>query len=119
PGGPGERGRGVDLLTARVSHDLDPRLLMRARGALLGLVVGNQLGVPTERLGTATAIREAFPQGVRDLAAPPKGSPFDDDAAMTLLIVVPLAVEVSFDELVVSERRVSWMMRVGRGHGLQ
>src|SRR3989449_10945774 len=75
PGGPAERGRGVDLLTARVSDDLDPRLLMRARGALLGLVVGNQLGVPTEPLGTATAIREAFPQGVRDLAAPPKGSP--------------------------------------------
>src|SRR5438132_14147663 len=69
----------VDLLTARVADDLDPRLLMRARGALLGLVVGNQLGVPTEPLGTATAIREAFPQGVRDLAAPPEGSPFDDE----------------------------------------
>src|SRR5256886_12918694 len=75
PGGPAKRGRGVDLLTARVSDDLDPRLLMRARGALLGLVVGHQLGVPTEPLGTATAIRDAFPQGVRDLAAPPKGSP--------------------------------------------
>ena len=56
---------------------LDPQLLTRARGAVLGLVVGNQLGVPTERLGTAKAIREAFPQGVRDLAPPPKGSPFD------------------------------------------
>jgi len=35
---------------------------MRARGALLGLVIGNQLAVPTERLGTAKAIREAFPR---------------------------------------------------------
>jgi len=47
---------------------VDPQLLTRARGALLGLVIGNQLGVPTERLGTAAAIRNAFPQGVRDLA---------------------------------------------------
>src|SRR5256885_5002970 len=50
---------------------VDPQLLTRARGALLGLVIGNQLGVPTERLGTAAAIRNAFPQGVRDLARPP------------------------------------------------
>jgi len=67
----------TDLLTAHVPDDaLDPRLLMRARGALLGLVIGNQLAVPTERLGTAQAIREAFPEGmtlVRDLAPPPKG----------------------------------------------
>jgi ADP-ribosylglycohydrolase len=33
----------------------DAQLLTRARAALLGLVVGNQLGVPTEYLGTAQA----------------------------------------------------------------
>src|SRR6059036_1031371 len=91
---------------------------MRARGALLGLVVGNQLGVPTERLGTATAIREAFPQGVRDLAAPPKGSPFDDDAAMTLLLAESLAEKGDFDAHDVAERWVTWMQRDGRGIGL-
>jgi len=91
---------------------------MRARGALLGLVVGNQLGVPTERLGTATAIREAFPQGVRDLAAPPKGSPFDDDAAMTLLLAESLAEKGDFDAHDVAERWVKWMKRDGRGIGL-
>ncbi len=91
---------------------------MRARGALLGLVVGNQLGVPTEGLGTATAIREAFPQGVRDLAAPPKGSPFDDDAAMTLLLAESLAEKGDFDAHDVAERWVKWMKRDGRGIGL-
>jgi len=106
-------------LTARVSDDvLDPRLLMRARGALLGLVVGNQLGVPTERLGTTEAIREAFPQGVRDLAPPPKGSPFDDDAAMTLLLAESLAEKGDFDANDVAERWVKWMKRDGRGIGL-
>jgi len=106
-------------LTARVSNDaLDPRLLTRARGALLGLVVGNQLGVPTEGLGTAAAIREAFPQGVRDLAPPPKGSPFDDDAAMTLLLAESLAEKGDFDANDVAERWVKWMKRDGRGIGL-
>src|SRR5437867_9189579 len=91
---------------------------MRARGALLGLVVGNQLGVPTEQLGTAAAIREAFPQGVRDLAPPPKGSPFDDDAAMTLLLAESLAEKGDFDANDVAERWVKWMKRDGRGIGL-
>ena len=92
--------------------------MTRARGALLGLVVGNQLGVPTETLGTASAIREAFPQGVRDLAAPPEGSPFDDDAAMALLLAASLAERGDFDANDVAERWVKWMKLDGRGIGL-
>src|SRR5439155_20000152 len=65
-------------------HREDPQLVSRARGALLGLVAGNQLGVPTEHLGTPEAIRKSFPNGVVDLAPPPKNSPYDDDAAMAL-----------------------------------
>src|SRR5207247_1687629 len=46
-----QRRGGAHVLTARpISDSLDPQLLTRARGALLGLVVGNQLAVPTERL---------------------------------------------------------------------
>ena len=97
---------------------LDLQLVTRARGALLGLVVGNQLGVPTETLGTASAIREAFPQGVRDLAAPPEGSPFDDDAAMALLLAESLAEQGDFDANDVAERWVKWMKLDGRGIGL-
>jgi ADP-ribosyl-[dinitrogen reductase] hydrolase len=95
-----------------------PELVSRARGALLGLVVGNQLGVPTERFGTAQAIREAFPQGVRDLAPPPAGSPFDDDAAMTLLLGESLVEQGDFDAHAVAEWWVKWMKRDGRGIGL-
>jgi len=90
----------------------------RARGALLGLVVGNQLGVPTERLGTAQAIREAFPQGVRDLHPAPEGSPFDDDAAMTLLLAESLAERGDLDAVDVAARWVKWMKVDGRGIGL-
>jgi ADP-ribosyl-[dinitrogen reductase] hydrolase len=106
-------------LTPGESGDtLDLQLVTRARGALLGLVVGNQLGVPTETLGTASAIREAFPQGVRDLAAPPQGSPFDDDAAMALLLAASLAEQGDFDANDVAERWVKWMKLDGRGIGL-
>jgi ADP-ribosyl-[dinitrogen reductase] hydrolase len=101
-----------------MSESVDPRVVTRARGALLGLVVGNQLGVPTEALGTAQAIREAFPQGVRDLAPSPPGSPFDDDAAMTLLLAESLVEQGDFDAGDVAQRWVRWMKTDGRGIGL-
>jgi len=95
----------------------DPELLTRARGTLLGLVTGNQLGVPTEQLGTAEAIRAAFPDGVRDLAPPPKGSPYDDDAALTLLLGESLAERGEFDAPDLAARWVKWMKLDGRGIG--
>lgn len=101
-----------------MSVPLDPQLLVRARGALLGLVVGNQLGVPTEGMGSAQAIREAFPLGVRDLVPPPQGSPFDDDAAMALLLGESLRERGGFDAQDVAERWVRWMKADGRGIGL-
>jgi ADP-ribosyl-[dinitrogen reductase] hydrolase len=106
-------------LTAGASGEaLDPLLVTRARGALLGLAVGNQLGVPTEGLRTAQAIREAFPQGVRNLAPPPQGSPLDDDAAMTTLLAESLIEKGDFDASDVAQRWVQWMKLDGRGIGL-
>jgi ADP-ribosyl-[dinitrogen reductase] hydrolase len=96
---------------------VDPRLLTRARGALLGLVAGNQLGVPTEPLGTPDAIRAAFPDGVWDLLPPPKNSPYDDDAAMTLLLAESLAERGDFDDADVATRWVRWVKLDGRGAG--
>jgi len=96
----------------------DPLLVARARGALLGLVAGNQLGVPTEHLGTADAIRQAFPHGVVDLAPPPKNSPYDDDAAMALLLGESLLASRGFDANDVARRWVKWMKVDGRGIGM-
>ena len=96
----------------------DPQLISRARGALLGLVAGNQLGVPTEHLGTPEAIRKAFPNGVLDLAPPPKNSPYDDDAAMALLLGESLHASRDFDAADVARRWVKWMKVDGRGIGL-
>jgi ADP-ribosyl-[dinitrogen reductase] hydrolase len=96
----------------------DPQLVSRARGALLGLVAGNQLGVPAEHLGTPDAIRKAFPNGLLDLAPPPKNSPYDDDAAMTLLLGESLLACKGFDAGDVAGRWVKWMKVDGRGIGL-
>ncbi|PYP38388.1 MAG: ADP-ribosylglycohydrolase [Gemmatimonadetes bacterium] len=96
----------------------NPQLVSRARGALLGLVAGNQLGVPTEHLGTADAIRKAFPNGVVDLAPPPKNSPYDDDAAMALLLGESLLASQGFDANDVARRWVKWMKVDGRGIGM-
>jgi ADP-ribosylglycohydrolase len=97
---------------------VDPQLVSRARGALLGLVAGNQLGVPTEHLGTAEAIRKAYPSGVTDLAPPPKNSPYDDDAAMALLLGESLLGTQGFDANDVAKRWVKWMKVDGRGIGM-
>jgi len=96
----------------------DPQLVSRARGALLGLVAGNQLGVPTEHLGTPEAIGKAFPNGVVDLAPPPKNSPYDDDAAMALLLGESLLASKGFDANDVARRWVKWMKVDGRGIGI-
>jgi len=85
---------------------------------LLGLVAGNQVGVPTEHLGTPEAIRKAFPNGVVDLAPPPKNSPYDDDAAMALLLGESLLASKGFDENDVARRWVKWMKVDGRGIGV-
>src|SRR5438132_11980884 len=96
----------------------DPQLISRARGALLGLVAGNQLGVPTEHLGTPDAIRKAFPNGVVDLAPAPKNSPYDDDAAMALLLGESLLASGGFAGNDVARRWVKWMKVAGRGIGI-
>jgi len=96
----------------------EPQLVSRARGALLGLVAGNQLGVPTEHMGTPEAIRQAFPNGVVDLAPPPKNSPYDDDAAMALLLGESLLASKGFDANDVAKRWVKWMKVDGRGIGI-
>ena len=85
---------------------------------MLGLVAGNQLGVPSEHLGTADAIRQAYPNGITDLAPPPKNSPYDDDAAMALLLGESLLSSQGFDANDVARRWVKWMKVDGRGIGM-
>lgn len=76
----------------------DALLLTRARGALLGLVAGNQLAAATEHLGTAKASKAG--------------------AAMTLLLARSLVEQGDFDAHDVAQRWVKWMQLDGRGLGM-
>lgn len=95
----------------------DAAVVTRARAALLGAVVGNQLGVTTEGLGTPEAIRARFPDGVWDPAPPPAGSPYDADSALSLLLAESLAERGDFDAGDVAARWLRWMKLDGRGLG--
>ncbi len=94
-----------------------PTLAERARGALLGLVTGNALGVPTEPLLTPGAIATRFPGGLSEIQrCDTPESPYDDDAAMALILAEELlAPEVSLERL--AGRWVTWMKTDGRGIG--
>lgn len=89
----------------------------RARGCLLGLAAGNALGVPTERLLTADAIRQRFPGGVSDIIRwDTAESPFDDDVALALIQAEEL-LEPDIDLARLAMRWVEWRQRDGRGIG--
>src|SRR5256884_6403571 len=76
------------------------------------------MGVPPEQQGTPEANRKAFPNGVIDLAPPPQNPPYDDDAAMALLLGESLLASKGFDENDVARRWVKWMKVDGRGIGI-
>lgn len=93
-----------------------PDLASRARGALLGHAAGNALGVPSEFLGTAAAIRDRFPAGLSDIE-PGSAEPWDDDLALTVLLAEELLEpEVSLERL--ARRWIEWMESGGRGIGI-
>ncbi|HWA40433.1 MAG TPA: ADP-ribosylglycohydrolase family protein, partial [Gemmatimonadales bacterium] len=91
--------------------------MTRARGALLGHAAGNALGVPTEFLGTPEAIQAEFPGGLREIRRrDSRGSPWDDDVAMSVALAEEL-LEPDPDLERLTRRWVRWMEEDGRGIG--
>ncbi len=94
---------------------MNPELFTRARGALLGLVAGVQIGRRTAHLRTPEAIKAMFPHGVRDLIPPPPPDEIgaypaeDDGAAMALRLGESVVACGTFDVTDVARRWVQWM----------
>ncbi len=95
---------------------MNAELFTRARGALLGLVAGAQIGRRTAHLGTPEAIKALFPHGVRDLTPPPPAAPADawqavedDGAGMALCLAESVVACGTFDVTDVARRWVQWM----------
>lgn len=91
----------------------------RARGAMLGLAVGNALGLPAEALGSADAIAARWPGGLTEvLRQDSPASPWDDDVALAVILAEELASpEVDLRRL--AHRWVAWARDDGRGIGTQ
>jgi ADP-ribosyl-[dinitrogen reductase] hydrolase len=81
------------------------------------LATGNALGVPTEFLGTAARIAQAFPGGVHDIQRTDRpDSPYDDDLALSVMLAEEL-LEEEIDMRRLALRWVEWAERDGRGIG--
>jgi len=91
----------------------------RCRGLMVGLGVGNVLGVPQE--GWARhAVEASYPNGVREIELEP-GEPDDDDLAQAI-ILAEAAIEAGSGDLDVEEvgrRFWVWAEENGRGIGIQ
>lgn len=88
----------------------------RARGVLLGLAVGNLLGLPVEG-ASRSAIQRAYPDGLGDIDPREQLRPMDDDLAQA----VDLAEALARDPDVATgfgDRLVKWRSENGRGIGI-
>ena len=88
----------------------------RARGVLLGLAVGNLLGLPIEG-ASRESVRGAFPDGVTEIDPRERDRPMDDDLAQA----VDLAEALAHDENPIAglaDRLVRWRRENGRGIGI-
>lgn len=90
----------------------------RYRGTLLGLAVGNTLGLPVESW-PRDRIRQAYPQGLRELDPLELELPWDDDLAQAVLIAEAILDHdtLGHDDLAV--RLLDWYESNGRGMGTQ
>ena len=86
-----------------------------ARGVLLGLAVGNLLGLPVEGW-TESSISRQFPGGVTEINANERNRPMDDDLAQAVDLGEALVAGSDYvGEF--SRRLVRWRRENGRGIG--
>ncbi len=88
----------------------------RARGVMLGLAVGNLLGLPVEG-ASREAITQRYPNGIREIDPSERNRPMDDDLAQAVDLAEAL-VEDDDPASGLAERLVRWRKENGRGIGI-
>ncbi len=91
------------------------RVADRARGVMLGVAVGNLLGLAIEGK-SASWIRERYPHGVREIRPSEMAKPLDDDPAQSVELAEALLEGGDLVERFAA-RLVSWSVLNGRGMG--
>lgn len=113
---PGIVRRSPHLANLVGSQPVTPLDHDRARGVLLGLAVGNLLGLPVEGASRSTILR-AYPAGLVEIDPRERNRPMDDDLAQA----VDLAEALAHDPDPVSgfaDRLIEWRSENGRGIGI-
>ena len=94
-------------------------LVDRSRGLMVGVAVGNLLGIPYEGgRWNRTAIAVEFPDGIREIAAKP-GWPDDDDLAQSILLAEAGIATDAYDINELAHRFWAWAELNGAGMGGQ
>ena len=94
----------------------EDRLADRAHGVMLGLAVGNLLGLPMEG-DSHRSIERRYPNGVRDIDPREANRPMDDDLAQAVDLGEALAEGGDYVGAF-SGRLVHWRRENGRGIGI-
>ena len=93
-----------------------PNLQDRARGVILGLAVGNLLGLPVEG-DPSDFIADRYPDGVTEIDSAEKSRPMDDDLAQA--VELGEALLGGGDYIAdFAQRLVRWRRENGRGIGI-
>jgi ADP-ribosyl-[dinitrogen reductase] hydrolase len=98
--------------------ETDTTLQDRYRGALLGLAVGNTLGLPVEAWPKET-IRQYYPNGIREIDPLELSLPWDDDLAQAVIIAEAILEHDTLDNDDLAARLLDWFEKNGRGMGSQ
>ena len=88
----------------------------RARGVMLGLAVGNLLGLPVEG-ASREAITQRYPNSIREIDPSERNRPMDDDLAQAVDLAEAL-VQDDDPASGLAERLVRWRKENGRGIGI-
>lgn len=86
------------------------------RGVMVGLAVGNALGVRGEGRSRETLRRE-FPHGLRDILPQERRRAWDDDTAQSVILAEALLEDPRLDPGDFADRLVRWANENGRGIG--
>lgn len=87
----------------------------RAQGAMLGIVVGNLLGISVEGR-SRRRIRQKYPNGITDIDPTEASKPLDDDPAQAVELAEALLAQGNLPEIF-AKRLINWRKVNGRGMG--
>ncbi|MGE5176644.1 MAG: ADP-ribosylglycohydrolase family protein [Hyphomicrobiales bacterium] len=88
----------------------------RYHGAILGLAVGNALGLPVESFSRAVILQH-FPQGIREIDPSEARLPWDDDLAQAVILAEAILDHDTLLAPDLARRLVAWLESSGRGVG--